>query len=85
MQRAAIARALINEPDLILADEPTGNLDSATGNSIIELFQALNHDGLTIVVVTHSAAMAAAAQRRIALIDGRVDRVSPTIRPEGFS
>jgi putative ABC transport system ATP-binding protein len=68
----AIARTLINGPQLLLADEPTGNLDSATGDSIIALFEQLNRDGLTIVVVTHNAAMAAAARRHITLHDGRI-------------
>jgi putative ABC transport system ATP-binding protein len=72
MQRAAIARALVNEPELILADEPTGNLDSGTGASIIELFQQLNRDGITIVTVTHNTAMASAAQRQLMLRDGRI-------------
>lgn len=70
MQRAAIARALINDPPLLLADEPTGNLDTATGESIIELFRQLNASGLSIVVVTHNGAMAAAAKREVALRDG---------------
>jgi putative ABC transport system ATP-binding protein len=72
MQRAAIARALINEPDILLADEPTGNLDSATSGKILELFQELNADGLTVVVVTHSETLAAAAQRSIVLADGKI-------------
>lgn len=72
MQRVAIARALVNEPRLILADEPTGNLDSATGASIIALFQQLNADGLTIVVVTHNPPMAAAARRQLVLCDGKL-------------
>lgn len=72
MQRAAIARALVNEPAMLLADEPTGNLDSTTGDSIIQLFQKLNASGLTIVVVTHNAAMAQAAQRQIVMRDGRL-------------
>lgn len=72
MQRVAIARALVNSPHLLLADEPTGNLDSATGDSIIALFQKLNRDGLTIAVVTHNPTMAAAAQRQIILGDGRI-------------
>ena len=76
MQRVAIARALVNQPQLILADEPTGNLDSATGDSIISLFRQLNRDGMTIVVVTHNATMAEAARRRIQLQDGRI--VAPT-------
>lgn len=72
MQRAAIARALINEPKLLLADEPTGNLDSSTGDSIIELFRVLNANGLTILVVTHNAAMASAAKRQLHVRDGRI-------------
>lgn len=72
MQRVAIARALVNQPQLLLADEPTGNLDSETGDSIIALFQQLNRDGLTIAVVTHNATMAAAASRRVVLRDGRI-------------
>ena len=71
MQRAAIARALVNGPQLLLADEPTGNLDTTTGNTIIDLFRQLNAEGLTLVVVTHNPAMAAAAQRQIALRDGQ--------------
>ena len=72
MQRVAIARALVNGPPLILADEPTGNLDSATGRSIIELFQRLHGEGMTIVVVTHNAGMAEAARRSMMLADGRI-------------
>ncbi len=73
MQRVAIARALVNEPPLILADEPTGNLDSATGASIISLFQKLNREGQTLIVVTHNEVMAQAAQRQLALVDGRLN------------
>ena len=73
MQRAAIARALINQPALLLADEPTGNLDSATGDTVIELFERLNDDGLTVLVVTHNARLAGAAHRQLELIDGRLD------------
>ncbi len=72
MQRVAIARALINGPQLILADEPTGNLDSASGDSIIALFQQLNREGMTIVVVTHNAAMAGATRRQLELLDGKL-------------
>jgi putative ABC transport system ATP-binding protein len=71
-QRVAIARALANSPSLLLADEPTGELDAATGLEIIELFRRLNRDGTTIVVVTHDAQMAAAAGRRIHMRDGAV-------------
>jgi putative ABC transport system ATP-binding protein len=69
-QRVAIARALANKPALLLADEPTGELDAATGLGMIELFRRLNRDGTTIVVVTHDAEMAAAAGRRIHMRDG---------------
>lgn len=72
MQRAAIARALINEPRMLLADEPTGNLDSASGASVIALFEQLNRQGLTVIVVTHNADLAGAAHRRLTLQDGRL-------------
>jgi len=72
MQRVAIARALVNVPQLLLADEPTGNLDQATGESIITLFQELNREGLTIIVVTHNAVLARTARRRMELLDGRL-------------
>ncbi len=71
-QRVAIARALVNEPALVLADEPTGELDSHTAESILALFDALNARGQTIVVVTHSAAVERRARRVIRLADGRV-------------
>ncbi|HJS33012.1 MAG TPA: ABC transporter ATP-binding protein [Alphaproteobacteria bacterium] len=69
-QRVAIARALINRPSLLLADEPTGALDRRTGLEIMALFQHLNRQGNTIIVVTHDAEIAAMANRRIALVDG---------------
>ncbi len=72
MQRAALARALINQPQILLADEPTGNLDSATGETVIALFRKLHAEGASLVVVTHNAALAAAAQRQIELRDGRI-------------
>jgi putative ABC transport system ATP-binding protein len=71
-QRVAIARALANRPALILADEPTGELDAATGREVIELFRRLNGDGTTIVVVTHDQQMADAAARRIHMRDGAI-------------
>jgi ABC-type lipoprotein export system ATPase subunit len=72
MQRVAIARALINNPVLLLADEPTGNLDTATGESVIALLRELNAGGLTVVVVTHSERLAAIASRRLVLQDGHL-------------
>ena len=72
MQRVAIARALMNQPALVLADEPTGNLDSATGQSIIGLFEQLNQEGLTIMVVTHNEILGRAAHRQLELRDGRI-------------
>lgn len=71
-QRVAIARALANRPAMLLADEPTGELDAATGQDVIDLFRRLNADGTTIVVVTHDAQMAAAAGRRIHMRDGAI-------------
>lgn len=77
-QRVAIARALANRPALLLADEPTGELDARTGREVIELFQRLNDDGTTLVVVTHDEALARAARRVVHMVDGRVvsDEVS---------
>jgi ABC-type lipoprotein export system ATPase subunit len=72
MQRAAIARALINQPALLLADEPTGNLDRVTGQAIIDLFGQLNREGLTIVVATHNPDLARQSRRQIELADGRL-------------
>ena len=71
-QRAAVARALVKDPLLVLADEPTGSLDSATGGSILDLLADLHGRGITLVVVTHEPAVAARAQRRIEVRDGRV-------------
>ncbi|MQA03837.1 MAG: ATP-binding cassette domain-containing protein [Streptosporangiales bacterium] len=71
-QRAAIARALANDPPLLLADEPTGNLDSHTAEAVLELFADLNADGRTIVVVTHERDVRAVAGRQVTLMDGKV-------------
>lgn len=71
-QRVAIARSLINKPTIILADEPTGNLDTETGDSIINLFVRLNEKNVTIVMITHEPEIAAHAKRAISLIDGKI-------------
>ncbi len=84
-QRVAIARALANSPSLLLADEPTGNLDSQSGKDILELFEHLHRQGQTIVMITHDPLIAQRAERRITLSDGRivaddpVHQVSPVL------
>ena len=71
-QRVAVARALINDPDILLCDEPTGNLDSKTGASIMELMTELNKNGSTIIVVTHDSNVANYTNRMIRIVDGRI-------------
>ena len=77
-QRVAIARALVNDPRLVLADEPTGNLDSHTGEEIMGVFNALNEEGITVVLITHEADIAAHARRQVRFLDGRVVHDAPT-------
>ena len=70
MQRVAIARALVNDPDILLADEPTGALDSKSGAQVMELFQRLNDEGVTVLMITHDADIAAHAKRVVTIKDG---------------
>jgi putative ABC transport system ATP-binding protein len=77
-QRTAIARALVGRPAVVMADEPTGNLDSAAGAAILELLRELNREGTTIVVITHDLEVAAAMERRVEIRDGRILRDAPT-------
>ena len=81
-QRAAIARAIVNEPSLILADEPTGNLDTKTGLEILEIFDEMHAKGETIVIVTHDPRIAERCQRVVQIVDGRIedDSVRETLR-----
>jgi putative ABC transport system ATP-binding protein len=87
MQRVAIARALANRPALLLADEPTGELDAATGEEILALFRLINTDGTTLIVVTHDERLAAQAGRIIHMLDGRIrsdtSGISPASPPRG--
>jgi ABC-type lipoprotein export system ATPase subunit len=80
-QRVAIARALVNEPDLILADEPTGNLDTRSGLEVMEILQDLNQCGKTIVLITHDSELARMATRRIQIVDGRIVSDEPVASP----
>jgi putative ABC transport system ATP-binding protein len=82
-QRVAIARALVNDPSILLADEPTGNLDSATSEEIMALFDELHQTGNTVVLVTHEADIAEHAWRRVTLRDGKVISDQPTARAQG--
>jgi putative ABC transport system ATP-binding protein len=77
-QRVAIARALVNRPQLILADEPTGNLDSRTSEEIMGVFRALNDEGITVVLITHESDIAAHARRQVRFLDGRIVEDRPT-------
>jgi putative ABC transport system ATP-binding protein len=79
----AIARALVNRPSILLADEPTGNLDSATSEEIMALFQSLHTTGQTIVLVTHEHDIAEHARRQVHLKDGRVERDFDTVGQHG--
>lgn len=75
MQRVAIARALSNDPQILLADEPTGNLDTATGQQILNLLAELHQQGKTIIMVTHETYIAAYAQKQLHMLDGKIDRI----------
>ena len=77
MQRVAIARAMANAPRLVLADEPTGELDQATGEAIAQVFDRLHRDGTAVVIVTHDPSIASRAQRILRLRDGRIDTEGP--------
>lgn len=90
-QRVAFARAMVGNPSLILADEPTGNLDSAMANEVMDLLETINGMGATVVMVTHESELAARARRRLHLLDGRLidleadDRPTPLVAPAAGS
>ncbi|GCE75816.1 ABC transporter ATP-binding protein [Cellulomonas biazotea] len=75
-QRAAVARAVVAQPRLLLADEPTGNLDSESTSSVLELFDELHRDGLTLLVITHDADVSVRAERRVRIADGRLQEIA---------
>jgi len=80
-QRVAIARALVNRPAVLLADEPTGNLDQRTGTEIIALFERLHHEGVTVILVTHDHSLAERTDRQIVIVDGKIARDTRSLRP----
>jgi putative ABC transport system ATP-binding protein len=85
-QRVAIARALVGEPSIVLADEPTGNLDSLTARQIVDLLEEINRGGMTIIMVTHDHEVAARAGRRLHMLDGRLidpaaERATASVSP----
>ena len=85
-QRVAIARALVNDPAVVLADEPTGNIDSANTAEIMSILCGLNRDGITVIIVTHEPDVAAQAGRVIQLLDGKIiedEKIAPTVRGIG--
>ncbi len=73
LQRVAIARAIVMKPRILLADEPTGNLDQASGNEVVEVLENLNREGITLLVVTHDANLGKRAKRRIRMVDGQIE------------
>ena len=81
-QRVAIARAMVNKPDIILADEPTGALDSKSGEQIMELFSQLNSEGVTVVMITHEAEIAEHAKRIIHIKDGQIIDPAAEVKPD---
>ena len=84
-QRVAIARALVGEPLFLLADEPTGNLDSNTAQGVMELLEEINEGGTTIIMVTHDQSLAAQSKRNIHILDGRISNTAEAIREEAAS
>jgi putative ABC transport system ATP-binding protein len=72
-QRVAIARAIVNRPEIVLADEPTGNLDSRSGESVMDLIRDLHREGRTVIIITHDRELAASLPRRVSMLDGKIE------------
>jgi len=83
LQRVAIARALVTTPDVLLADEPTGNLDQASGNEVVGVLESLNRQGITLIVVTHDLALGQRAGRRLNMVDGAIVKDEAAYAPDG--
>lgn len=85
LQRVGIARALITEPEILLADEPTGNLDQASGREVTKILERYNHHGITLIIVTHDLSLGSRANRKLEMVDGKIVKDTNTVNNKAFS